>query len=169
MASENVFIRPAQFRSHLGRHLEQLALFVLPKRSLVQDDDEGLPPNPPSDAESIDSEGDDEHIRGDEDVEQSLEDLFAMMAIDTDHTPHLLSSAPDLALGWQPPHDSTPLAADFETEDPDMIPRREESMFGGDLFTPGWVRSYNNRCKASVAGVKTATGRTSLTGPMSST
>ncbi|KAF8451452.1 hypothetical protein BDZ91DRAFT_669163 [Kalaharituber pfeilii] len=36
----------------------------------------------------------------------------------------------------------TPPAQDFEHDDVDLIPRREDSMFGGDLFTPGWVRGY---------------------------
>lgn len=149
--SDTVIIKPAQFRRHVGHHLEQLALFVLPKGSLVQDHDEIPQSKPPSEAESAHSVGADGDVCGEEDlgvppvdVGESLEDII-IMALDADPTPHLLNSAPDLALGWQPPHDFTPPAADFETDDPDLIPRREESMFGGDLFTPGWVRGYNEK------------------------
>ena len=156
--SETILIKPAQFRSHLGRHLEQLAFFVLPKGSLIQDQDEDPQLKALSEAGSVRSVGtdngsdeEDDQSRLSEDGEDSLEDIFTVMALDANPTPHLLKSAPDLALGWQPPHDFTPPTVDFETDNPDMIPRREEPMFGGDLFTPGWVRGYAKKMEGYCA------------------
>jgi len=152
-------VRPEQFRSHLGRHLEQLALFVLPKGSLMQDhedDGEGKPPSEPGSAPSTDAEDEDD---GNQScpfggMDDSLDDISQILASHAEPSHHLLDSAPALALGWQPPHNFTPPAEDFEIDDPDFIPRREESTFRGDLFTPGWVRGYGNmkegycaRCK----------------------
>ncbi|KAL8654300.1 MAG: hypothetical protein Q9210_001581 [Variospora velana] len=54
----------------------------------------------------------------------------------------ILESSPDLAFKWMPPMDFTPDAKDFEADDDDLTPRREEPMFGGDIFTPVWVRGY---------------------------
>lgn len=50
--------------------------------------------------------------------------------------------APELAMGWLPPMNFTPPKSDFDVEDSDWVPRREDSMFGGDLFTPGWMRGF---------------------------
>lgn len=40
--------------------------------------------------------------------------------------------------------DFHPPEKDFEVDDVDLLPRREDSMFGGDLFTPGWIRGYGS-------------------------
>lgn len=140
--SEPIIIKVEQLRSHLGRHLEQLALFILPKSALMP--------------ESEDAEGDKSSISGGSDpgelgsdagepkieLDSDAYDVASILASHTEPTPHLLSVAPVLALRWQPPHDFTPPMVYFETDDQDLIPRREESTFGGDLFTPGWVRGY---------------------------
>jgi ankyrin repeat protein len=60
----------------------------------------------------------------------------------SDETLEVLTTAPELAMGWLPPMNFTPPKRDFEADDIDWIPRREDSMFGGDLFTPGWVRGH---------------------------
>jgi hypothetical protein len=157
-----ILISPVKFRNHLGHHMEQLALFVLPKAYLHEDEEDELQAaEPPDNADSeISDEGDmqisDEvtpaGITGN--AAGSTEKAVSIISLEVDSIPHILDSVPALALGWQPPHDFTPPTADFETEDFDLIPRREESMFGGDLFTPGWVRGYGEakegycgRCK----------------------
>ncbi|KAI9790138.1 MAG: hypothetical protein M1816_005338 [Peltula sp. TS41687] len=124
----------------------------------MEDHDEDLQSKPPSEAgstcslknnDSSDEKNDYSELPEDEEI--SLEDVFSMIALDTDPTPHPLKSAPNLALGWQPPHDFTPPVADFETDDPDLMPRREEPMFGGDLFTPGWVRGNGRKLEGFCA------------------
>jgi hypothetical protein len=140
-----ITIKTEQLRSHLGRHLEQLALFILPKSALMhgnEDDDDG---------KSSDSGGTDSGEPEDNAVEPTLEldsDAYDVASILDSHiqsSPYILSRAPALALGWQPPHDFTPPTTYFETDDEDLVPRREESTFGGDLFTPGWVRGYGKK------------------------
>jgi hypothetical protein len=146
-----ILISPAKFRNHLGHHMEQLALFVLPKAYLREDeDDESQDEEPPDNAESeVSNEGDtqisdDVSLSGNcDDAIESAQKALSILSMEADSTPHIFGSAPALALGWQPPQVFTPAAADFETGDPDLIPRREEAMFGGDLFTPGWVRGYD--------------------------
>ncbi|KAL8883191.1 MAG: hypothetical protein Q9192_007373, partial [Flavoplaca navasiana] len=56
-----------------------------------------------------------------------------------------LDSPIGLAFKWMPPMDFTPDSKDFEVDDDDLMPRREEPMFEGDIFTPGWVRNYGQR------------------------
>jgi len=134
-----MMIKPEQLRSHLGRHLEQLAIFVLPKSALMheleEDDDD--------DSRSSESDlADDDDPKQDALKDVSTDDVLMVLGSQSDQPPHILHEAPALALGWQPPHDFTPPAQYFETDDEDITPRREESTFGGDLFTPGWVRGY---------------------------
>jgi hypothetical protein len=146
-----ILVSPAKFRNHLGHHMEQLAFFVLPKAYLYEDEeDKSQAEEPPDNAEREASDerdaqiSDDVRLAGNRDnAIESAKKAITVISMEADSTPHILDSAPALALGWQPPHDFTPAAADFEIEDPDLIPRREESMFGGDLFTPGWVRGYD--------------------------
>lgn len=159
--SETIVIKPAHFRNHLGHHLEQLALFALPKGAFIQDQDDDLQSKPSSAADSARStRSDNDRYKEDDRPDPAehqvppREDVLAKIALDADPTPHVLKSAPDLALGWQPPHDFTPSATDFEIDDPDLMPRREESMFGGDLFTPGWVRGYDTKREGYCARCK---------------
>jgi len=141
--SDNVTIKPEQLRSHLGRHLEQLALFVLPKSALMHEGEDA------DDDKSSVSEGSEYGGPANDAEEPTFElesdtyDVAGILASHTEPPPHLLSAAPALALGWQPPHDFTPPMTYFETDEEELVPRREESTFGGDLFTPGWVRGYD--------------------------
>jgi hypothetical protein len=135
-------IKPEQLRSHLGRHLEQLAVFVLPKSALMHNLEEG-------DDESSDigesdlTDEEDNTLNQDTQLYMSVDDFMSVLTSQSKTLPHILDEAPALALGWQPPHDFTPSVEYFETDEEDLIPRREESTFGGDLFTPGWVRGYD--------------------------
>ncbi|KAI9668917.1 MAG: hypothetical protein M1829_005229 [Trizodia sp. TS-e1964] len=161
--TEPITVKPQVFRAHLGRHLEQIALFVLPRSELME-----LPDAPVQstaahhgDREPIektllsdDSEAEHENINltpqsesqktiDDEplmqlDMVNEKETIFISHNIQTE-----LTTAPELAMGWLPPMNFTPPEKDFEAENTDCIPRREDSMFGGDLFTPGWVRGYD--------------------------
>ncbi|KAF2661221.1 ankyrin [Lophiostoma macrostomum CBS 122681] len=144
---DSIMIKPEQLRSHLGRHLEQLAIFVLPKSALMHDrtyDEDGEGSDPHSDAASVRS---DNSIIEPEPTASGHsmhpDDFSGMIASLSQSDPLVLAVSPALALGWQPPHDFTPPSQYFETEEDDFIPRREESTFGGDLFTPGWVRGYD--------------------------
>ncbi|KAJ6036183.1 hypothetical protein N7540_000462 [Penicillium herquei] len=138
-------VTPAKFRSHLGHHLEQLALFVLPRPLLVEDVEENIS----SESEMQDDLRDHTSTHGDSTSEEILmvpmNEIIDVLAREvTSFNPDISKSPPPLALGWQPPHDFTPPVADLENDDPDLVPRREESMFGGDLYTPGWVRGNDN-------------------------
>ncbi|KAJ5714167.1 uncharacterized protein N7483_011348 [Penicillium malachiteum] len=141
----------AKFRSHLGHHLEQLALLVLP-RPLLQDGEENIS----SESELQDDLRDNNSKQGDSSSEgislAPMNEIIDVLARElTSFNPDISKSTPPLALGWQPPHDFTPPIADLENDDPDLIPRREESMFGGDLYTPGWVRG-NDTSKQGFCG-----------------
>ena len=154
LPNEAITVRPGVFRRHLGQHLEQVALFVLPKDATmggledieagVEEEGEIANSEAFSDRE-LDSVGDyaDEADESGDDVDNE--------------SPENLQTAPDLALGWLPPQNFTPPTADFEHDDPDMVPRREDSLFGGDVFTPGWVRGYGLKregfCGRCVPGV----------------
>ncbi|KAI4112737.1 MAG: hypothetical protein LQ345_006153 [Seirophora villosa] len=175
------------FRNHLGRHLEQLALFVLPKQDLMeQNDDIGeskdasagqvtisgnagdSDDNERSTSETGSEQRDPElhthtQRRGSQirpridaeienevaDVNQRMDEVIAKYAsfrpAPEDLVFDTLESPPDLAFKWMPPMDFTPTAKDFEVDDVDLMPRREEPMFGGDIFTPGWVRGYGSQ------------------------
>lgn len=199
--AEPILVKVQNFRSHLGRHLEQLALFVLPRNELEEQPDDNADPEPVSDEEKADPENalkiaigpTSEHdldlsghgLSADQDA--SILELFehdqatskplnrlqspsdslvsnvasrSFINITTDHNRvgvdgetkaktqgEIIESTgfPDLAMGWQPPMDFWPPEGDFEEEDIDWIPRREEPMFGGDLFTPGWVRGQGSQ------------------------
>jgi hypothetical protein len=137
--------------------LEQLALFVLPReatagavedQNMAADGDDFEAHNGFSNASAVGSVSSDDDVLSeitldvDDDEESAFDDIEAV---------------PDLALGWLPPHNFTPSAKDFADEDPDMIPRREDALFGGDVFTPGWVRGYGQQkegfCGRCVPGV----------------
>ena len=177
---EPITVKVSTFRNHLGRHLEQLALFVLPKQEVKEQAEDRIRSDAANEdvmlsgqaADSEDSEemenrpelkqgksnsfpileGDKATIRtepGGEIVEMTTE--TAMTILDRSRTAIGLGiddvleepgSVPDLAFIWMPPMDFTPPEVDFEVDDDDLIPRREEPMFGGDIFTPGWVRCY---------------------------
>ncbi|KAL2055286.1 hypothetical protein ABVK25_004624 [Lepraria finkii] len=63
-----------------------------------------------------------------------LEEIQGKGVLGIDALAEELDSAPDLAFIWMPPMDFTPPEEDFEVEDDDLVPRREDSMFGGDIF-----------------------------------
>ena len=180
-SSEPITVRIHTFRNHLGRHLEQLALFVLPRQEVIEqahgtvrsdaanegevmlsgqagdsDDSEGMRSEPEAKQENSESSLD---LRGNQSTMETI--LGAEVAgmtheiastllgeaqtkgvLETDDLPEVSDSAPDLAFIWMPPMDFTPPEEDFEVDDDDLLPRREDSMFGGDIFTPGWVRGY---------------------------
>lgn len=169
-SSEPIMIRPHQFRNHLGRHLEQIALFVLPRSELrEQDDDQALsiPEHGDEDIQSQ-SSGDSVEVKnlstelGHRDVEvaelsQRLDGelISSTNLVNRAHLEFLVEEeelseelGPGLALGWQPAIDFMPPDGDFNVNDPDLLPRREDSMFGGDLFTPGWVRGEGSSKEA---------------------
>lgn len=133
-----------KFARHLGRHLEQLSLFVLPKADIHYEEDDDL-----------DSGLDDrEYSEWDDDLDESAmqivsePDLVAKLAEQASlqvSPPEILADPPDLAMRWQPPHDFTPPEEDFDTEDVDLLPVRQEPIYGGDLHTPGWARRTGKR------------------------
>lgn len=175
------------FRNHLGRHLEQLALFVLPKQDLAEQDDdvgdtmvaiEGQITISGDTGESDDDERSTSETGSEQknpesqvgkqrrrslqtqskvneeiesrisDVAHSLDNVLAEYKCRlpfSDEVFEMLESPPDLAFKWMPPMNFTPSAKDFEVDDEELMPRREEPMFGGDIFTPGWVRGYGSR------------------------
>lgn len=173
------------FRNHLGRHLEQLALFVLPKQDLTEQEDdvgdtmvaiEGQITISGDTGESDDNEqstsdtGSEQKNPGSRvsmlkrqpqnqskasaeiknrvsDIARHMNEVLAQYINDPtiEERFEILESPPDLAFKWMPPMDFTPDAKDFEVDDDDLVPRREEPMFGGDIFTPGWVRGYGPR------------------------
>ena len=175
-----VTVKASTFRNHLGRHLEQLALFVLPKqefieqaedtvRSDVANEDVTLSGQAADSVDSAETENKPEAKEGprwsgpkSDDGKATMQMMFgaevAGMTPETaatlydqvntvpglgiDEFPEESVSAPDLAFVWMPPMDFTPPEADFEVDGDDLLPRREEPMFGGDIFTPGWVRGY---------------------------
>jgi hypothetical protein len=154
--SAPILLKPRAFQAHLGRHLEQLALFVLPKSELMkiaepavqsiaaQDGDVVVPEIIPS---SDESEEDNRTLESN--VMELTDDEHALLPESKDSAPESdeiheeLAEAPELAMGWLPPMNFTPPKSDFDVDDSDWAPRREDSMFGGDLFTPGWVRGYD--------------------------
>ena len=131
----------AHFRRHVAQHLEQIALFALPQSNSLEPVSNRSVPDHYSDD---DDELSDEALEAVADVAEQVqidsdtsEDILAMMFPESGNS---LLSPPNLALGWQPPHDFTPPRYDFAVSDAELIPQREESLFGGDLFSPGWVR-----------------------------
>jgi len=176
--TESITISIRTFRNHLGRHLKQLALFILPKVELIEQTSDAVTTNAANDGEiALSADGRDtdvsdiiadEHeadkkfsqsspdLPGDElisldagvdelvggTVSASLDDRGMINALGFDDLLENSASAPDLAFTWMPPMDFTPPQANFEVDDDDLVPRREEPMFGGDIFTPGWVRGY---------------------------
>jgi hypothetical protein len=199
--AEPILVKVQNFRNHLGRHLEQLALFVLPRNELEEQPDDNANPEPESDEEKAIPENTFEIAIGATSEHESdhaahgmssykdaaIPELFehnpansnpsiepqspsdtpmsnvaspSFISITTHHIEasvdgetevetqeEIMASTgfPDLAMGWQPPMDFWPPEKDFEQEDIDWIPRREEPMFGGDLFTPGWVRGQDSQ------------------------
>jgi hypothetical protein len=157
--SEPILIRPKAFEAHLGRHLEQLALFVLPKSELMELAEPVMQSNAAQDGDfvplgkavSTDDSGEEDigpNLTPESDereipTETNIAQPEAKWsAPESDEIHDELTEAPELAMGWLPPMNFTPPEPDFDVEDSDWAPRREDSMFGGDLFTPGWVRGY---------------------------
>ncbi|KAI2638009.1 ankyrin repeat-containing domain protein [Hypomontagnella submonticulosa] len=139
---ETQHLSPEKFGRHLGRHLEQLALFVLPTSDLVGEDDI-------SDADAEESGGNDSddgasevgiEVLPEPDLVQKLAEIASAQ-----DSPENFSKPPDLAMRWQPPQDFTPPSSDFHIDDVDLLPARQEPIFGGDLHTPGWARGLGSR------------------------
>ncbi|KAI9888340.1 MAG: hypothetical protein M1814_000571 [Vezdaea aestivalis] len=155
-------IKPEQFRSHLGRHLEQIALFVLPSNEIFAADDDietsggrgaaSVLSGDVGSPEASDSGSEQEF----EEIDDLLGDLKGLI-LGFDSTNDNMHIAPDFALGWQPPSDFQPPEEDFNVDDIDWLPRREDPMFSGDLFTPGWVRGPDHQkegyCGRCVPGI----------------
>jgi hypothetical protein len=149
------------FGKHLSRHLEQLALLVLPLTYLVEEENEVLPVD---DRNLDDSENESDTAfnenEGRPEIDESLEnvsELSELLNIEVScqqSIPEAFPEPPDLAMRWQPPHDFTPPKTDFDTDDGDLLPLRQEPIYGGDLYTPGWARGsgqhqegYCGRCR----------------------
>ncbi|KAK0704394.1 hypothetical protein B0H67DRAFT_557217 [Lasiosphaeris hirsuta] len=148
-----------KFGRHLGRHLEQLALFVLPFSDLAGDEHEA------SDADGGGGGGggggsggggeDSESDRGDASSvgmvrprDLSVPDLvekLSQVAARHNRDPAMLAKPPDLAMRWQPPQDFTPPAGDFAADEASLLPARQEPLYGGDLHTAGWTRGLGDR------------------------
>ncbi|KAH0559171.1 hypothetical protein GP486_004295 [Trichoglossum hirsutum] len=167
-ASEPITVKTQSFRSHLGRHLEQLALFVLPRNEVTEMHDDNAHSIAANDSDEVPLE----KVAGSDDSEAEgirrrptfntspggwtpvVGEATAYPEVgleghaveergsELDEILEEMTGAPELAMGWLPPMNFTPPEKYFETDDIDRIPRREECMFGGDLFTPGWVRGY---------------------------
>lgn len=111
-----------KFGRHLGRHLEQLALFVLPIADLMYEEDHV------SDTGGHDHQGESDSDEGEGESSVSLlsepgliQKLFDEAALQHS-APETLPKSPDLAMRWQPPHDFTPPEEDSDTEDADLFP-----------------------------------------------
>ncbi len=185
ITTEPITVRIQTFRNHLARHLEQLALFVLPKREVIEqpgdmpksdaaNEGEGMmsgqaPDSDDSEAIRSDTSAEridipcDSDFKDDQTIDQMMtgvelaEMTSALVATLDGSNESILGiedmledvdSAPALAFVWMPPMDFTPPTQCFEVEDEDLVPRREEPMFGGDIFTPGWVRGYGKHKEA---------------------
>ncbi|KAK4695715.1 hypothetical protein P7C71_g2080, partial [Lecanoromycetidae sp. Uapishka_2] len=72
-----------------------------------------------------------------------LDDTNLKSILGTEDTTDDIETTPDLAFVWMPPMDFTPPEAYFEVDDEELVPRREEPMFGGDIYTPGWSASFS--------------------------
>ncbi|KAI1327596.1 ankyrin repeat-containing domain protein [Xylariaceae sp. FL0255] len=131
-------LSPEKFSRHLGRHLEQLALFVLPSSDLISLD-QASDAHATDDEESADEYAESEH---EDDMLSDLELVQKLVEIASAESspPERLSKPPELALRWQPPQDFTPPLNDFYTDDVDLLPTRQEPLYGGDLHTSGWAR-----------------------------
>ncbi|EXJ69724.1 uncharacterized protein A1O5_06795 [Cladophialophora psammophila CBS 110553] len=141
---EVAHVRAEKLGRHLGRHLEQLALFVLPPTDLAYVH------------EAVSEAGSLEHRESNPDEAEneptvqilSEPDLVHKLFVEADlqlTPPGILSDLLDLAMRWQPPQDFTPPNEYFDTEDADLLPLRQESIFGGDLHTAGWARGFGAR------------------------
>lgn len=187
ITSEPITVRIKTFRNHLARHLEQLALFVLPKREIIEQLDdipksdaanegEGMVSGQAPDSDESEAIGSDTSAvkivtpsnldsKDDQTIDQMITGIDLEGTISTlvetplngsnnkstpgiEDMPENVDTMPALAFVWMPPMDFTPPIECFEVEDEDLVPRREEPMFGGDIFTPGWVRGYGKRKEA---------------------
>jgi len=142
---------PAEkFGRHLARHLEQLALFVLPSTDLIDEDvltDEERERGEESNSD-VDSECGLHETLPEEKLVQKLLDVISSQP---HHAHDKLSGSPNLAMRWQPPQDFTPPLEDFDAEDPDNLPVRQEPIYGGDLHTAGWARGTGSRMEGFCA------------------
>ena len=144
-AQEIAHIPVDAFGRHLGRHLEQLALFVLPRTDLISYDDmsdEERETETHSDSEDGRSESGRPEALSEPEIMQKLSEVISSRGHDD---PKMSRGSPDLAMRWQPPQDFTPPLRDFDADDPDKLPTRQEPIFGGDLHTSGWVRGTGSR------------------------
>lgn len=133
------------FGRHLGRHLEQLALFVIPNTDLADDndgtsDEGGFTDDDDSHSIADGSECEDQLLS-----EPELIRKLSEVAAEQKRGPDYFLESPDLAMRWQPPQDFTPPSEDFDTQEIDLLPVRQEPIYGGDLFTPGWARRLGDQ------------------------
>ncbi|KFA76054.1 hypothetical protein S40288_00308 [Stachybotrys chartarum IBT 40288] len=97
------------FGKHLGRHLEQLALFAIPMSDLIDEE---------YDASDRAGAAGDDNV-GSEDENSDIDGVCDL--------PESLTRTQDLAMKWQSPQDFTPPLEDFDTEEADLLPDKEES------------------------------------------
>lgn len=140
MSMSSKSLIPEEFGRHVGRHLEQLALFVLPLQDLdaEENDTEGIADDGSESESGWDEKSKDEDVSSPSEV--SITELLVVAALLEPAATDLFDEPPNLAMRWQPPHDFTPPQEDFDADDPDTLPLRQEPTYGGDLFTPGWAR-----------------------------
>jgi hypothetical protein len=140
VAISNQELAPEEFGSHVGRHLEQLALFVLPLQDLDEEENgmESMEDGENTSESNWNEEGTDEDVHTPPDV--NFTEILAAAARREPSTADVFDEPPNLAMRWQPPQDFTPPEEDFDTNHADTLPLRQEPIYGGDLFTPGWAR-----------------------------
>ena len=139
------------FIQHICRHLEQLALFVLPRDVLCEEERHETDDDDNDDDEYVDrsseleedAQNEESLTAKDEEAELEAIELILAELVTKEKPSDVFHEPPDLAMRWQPPHDFTPPADIFNTEDTDALPMRQEPTFGGDLFTPGWARGFD--------------------------
>ncbi|KAL2267919.1 hypothetical protein VTJ83DRAFT_5196 [Remersonia thermophila] len=134
-----------KFGRHLARHQEQLSLFVLPNSDVADADESDGESRCGMESDWDASESEVEQPPTVQDPELLRAKLAEIVKSQKSMYAESLPSHPDLALRWQPPQDFTPPLEDFDTDDPDRLPLRQEPIFGGDLHTPGWARGTGSR------------------------
>ncbi len=133
-----------KFSRHLGRHLEQLALFVLPNTDMIDGKDD-MSDDGSHDRSDIDSDEDGSEAGAQLLSGPDLVQKLSEAAAEGKFAPEILSEPPNLAMRWQPPQDFTPSLEDFDTYEVDLFPVRQEPIYGGDLHTSGWTRGLGDQ------------------------
>ena len=153
-------LEPNRFQRHLGSHLEQFALSVLPSNILdfVRNEE-----HQENEDEEEEEEEEEEALQSSRTKDIELEDLanrnsvFDKLIANLEIMCNLESQEPltceydsisALAPQWQPPHHFTPPKQDFLEIDPCFIPRRQQPATYGNEFTPEWFRGHDENMEA---------------------